>query len=287
VVAQTQTFNPLAYKEATREQWQQAADAWHQWTPTIRKWFADATQAMIEMGEMTSGSRVLEVAAGAGEPAFTFARHVGPSGYVLATDISSNLVELMRRSAADQELANVEARVMDGENLDLPDSSFDVVSSRVGLIYFPNQQRALEESRRVLRSGGKVVACVYTTGERNPFFAIPVSIIRRRAQLPQPLPGQPGPFSLGGDGVLEEAFRKAGFRDIESRIVPSPLKMSSTAEYLRFIRESFGALHQMLSGLPVEEHESVWDEVEQELRQFEGPDGFNGPCEMIVAAGVA
>jgi hypothetical protein len=143
------------------------------------------------------------------------------------------------------------------------------------------------ESRRVLRSGGKVVACVYTTGERNPFFAIPVSIIRRRAQLPQPLPGQPGPFSLGGDGVLEEAFRKAGFRDIESRIVPSPLKMSSTAEYLRFIRESFGALHQMLSGLPVEEHESVWDEVEQELRQFEGPDGFTGPCEMIVAAGVA
>jgi SAM-dependent methyltransferase len=281
----TQTFDPVKYKETTREQWQQAAGAWQRWTPTIQTWFAEATQAMIELGNITTGSRVLEVAAGAGEPAFTFARHVGPTGHVLATDISANLIELTSRAAVEQGLTNVEARVMDGENLDVADESFDAVTSRVGLIYFPDQHRALTESHRVLRSGGRVVACVYATAEQNQFFSIPISVIRRRAQLPPPLPGQPGPFSLGAPGVLEDALNRAGFRAIESRSVPSPLKMASAAEFLRFARESFGALHQMLIGLPEAERHSVWEEIEAELRQFEGPTGFTGPCEMIVAAG--
>lgn len=279
------TFDPAAYKTTTREQWQQAAAAWQRWTPTIQTWFTDATEAMIDLGHITTGSRVLEVAAGAGEPAFTFARSVGPTGSVLATDIAPNLVELTRQAAAEQGLSNVETRVMDGEHLDLPDESFDAVTSRVGLIYFPNQHQALQEARRVLRSGGRVVACVYGTAEQNRFFSIPISVIRRRAQLPPPLAGQPGPFSLGGPGVLADALTRAGLRDVESRSIPSPLRMASAGEFVRFARESFGALHQMLIGLPETERESVWQEIEDELRQFDDADGWTGPCEMIVAAG--
>jgi SAM-dependent methyltransferase len=280
-----QTFDPDRYKQTTREQWQQAAAAWQRWTPTLQTWFAPATDAMIELGQLTRGSRVLDVAAGAGEPACTFARVVEPTGSVLATDIAPNIVELARRAAAEQGLTQVEARVMDGEQLELPDAAFDAVTSRVGLIYFPNRQRALAEARRVLRVGGRIVACVYTTAEQNGFFSIPIDIIRRRAQLPPPLAGQPGPFSLGEPGVLDAAFAEAGFQDIESRRISAPLRMASAAEYLRFARESFGALHQMLAGMPEAERQSVWDEIKHALRQFEGPDGFTGPCELIVAAG--
>jgi SAM-dependent methyltransferase len=269
-----QTFDPDRYKETTREQWQQAAAAWQRWTPTLQTWFEPATQAMIELGKLTRGSRVLDVAAGAGEPVCTYARVVGSTGSVLATDIAPNIVELARRAAAEQGLTQVEAR-----------AAFDAVTSRVGLIYFPNRQRALTEARRVLRVGGRFVACVYTTAEQNEFFSIPISIIRRRAQLPPPLPGQPGPFSLGEPGVLDAALADAGFQDIESRRIAAPLRMASAADYLRFARESFGALRQMLVGLPNAERQSVWDEIEHELRQFEGPDGFTGPCELLVAAG--
>ena len=157
--------------------------------------------------------------------------------------------------------------------------------SRVGLIYFPDQQRALTGMLRALEPGAKIAAVVYSTPEKNKFFSIPVSIIRRRAQLPPPLPGQPGPFSLGGNGVLEEAYRQAGFREVRTQIVPSPLRLPSSAECVRFERESFGALHQMLSGLPESERGAVWEEIEEELRQFEGADGFEGQCEMVVGAG--
>src|SRR5689334_8251103 len=210
-----QPFDAQRYKDTARDQWQDTAAAWHRWTPTIQEWLGPATAAMFDMAGVGPGARVLDIAAGAGEPTISAARRVTPAGSVLAIDISANILEFAAESAREQGLTNVETKVMDGEHLTLPDASFDAAISRVGLIYFPDQQRALAETRRVLRPNGRFAAMVYTTPERNGFFSIPIGIIRRRAQLPPPLPGQPGPFSLGGDGVLADAFRRAGFRDVE------------------------------------------------------------------------
>ena len=138
---------------------------------------------------------------------------------------------------------------------------------------------------RVLKPGGKVAAIVYSTPEKNKFFSLPVSIIRNRAKLPPPLPGQPGPFSLGSEGVIEKAFTQAGFVNVKSELVNSPLLLSSAKECVRFEKESFGALHQMMSSLTESEKESVWNEIQKELEQFESENGFSGPCEMVVAVG--
>lgn len=281
------TFDPVKYKETTREQWQTAADAWHRWRPTLEEWLGPATETMLDMAGIRQGSRVLDVAAGAGGQTLRAASRVGPLGYVLATDISPRILHFISEDARETGSKQVEWREMDGENLDLlQEASFDAVISRVGLIYFPDQQKALVGMHRVLKPGGRVAAIVYATADHNKFFSLPVSIIRQRAQLPPPLPGQPGPFSLGGPGILEEAYKKAGFHNIETRIIPAPLRMTSAAECLRFERESFGALHQMLSGLGESEREAAWEEIHQQLREFEGPEGFEGPCELIIGVGV-
>ncbi len=283
----TPTFDPAKYKDTTTQQWQAAAEAWHRWAPTLAEWLGPSTATMLDMAGVRIGSRVLDVAAGAGEQTLVAARRVGPDGHVLATDISSNILEFAAAEARTAGLSNVETRVMDGENLDELDAdSFDAVISRVGLIYFPDQQKALTGMLRVLKPGGRIGAIVYSTADKNQFFSIPITIIRRRAELPPPLPGQPGPFSLGAPGVLEEAFRTAGFRDIETRVVSAPVRMASAADCVRFERESFGALHQMMSSLSEAEREETWQEIEQELKQFETGDGFEGPCEMVVGSGV-
>ena len=242
-------FDAARYKETTREQWQAAASAWNNWSPLLRAWLGPATEIMLDMANVGRGHRVLDVAAGAGDQTLQAAERVGPSGYVLATDISSNILAFAAENASRAGHRNVDTKVLDGEDLDVPEGTFDAVISRVGLIYFPDQQEALAGMKRALKPGGRVAAIVYSTAENNRFFSIPVSVIRRRANLPPPLPGQPGPFSLGGAGVLEEAFRKAGFRNVESRIVPAPVRMTSAAECVRFEKELFGALHQMLAGL--------------------------------------
>jgi SAM-dependent methyltransferase len=240
---------------------------------------------MLDLAGVGPGARVLDVAAGAGGQSIAAARRVGPAGAVLATDISSRILEHAERQASAAGVANIATKTMDGEEIDVEAGVYDAVISRVGLIYFPDQQAALTGMLRALRPGGRAAAVVYSTPERNEFFSIPVSIIRRRAQLPPPAAGQPGPFSLGADGVLAAAFERAGFHDVEIRTVPAPLRMPSAAECLRFERESFGALHQMLGGLDESGRDAAWAEIESELVRFEGPHVFEGPCELLVAAG--
>ena len=278
-------FDPVQYKTTTRAQWEQAAEAWHRWGPFIEDWLGPATQRMLDAAGVTTGSRVLDVAAGAGGQSLAAARRVGPTGYVLATDISPTILTFAAKAAAEAGLTTVGTQELDGERLDVAAESFDAVISRVGLIYFPDQQAALAGMRRALRPGGRLSAVVYSTADRNGFFAIPVGIIRRHAQLPPPAPGQPGPFSLGAAGVAEQALVAAGFSDIVVETVPSPLRMASAAECVRFERESFGALHTMLAGLPEAQRQAAWDEIGEALAEFEGPDGFVGPCEMLVVSG--
>jgi SAM-dependent methyltransferase len=242
---------------------------------------------MLDMAGVGLGSRVLDVAAGAGDQTLHAAKRVGPSGFVLATDISSKILEFAQQNALSKGYQNVSTRVLDGENLDVEPASFDAAISRVGLIYFPDRQKALTGMHKALKPGGRLGAIVYSTADRNQFFSIPVSIIRRRANLPPPAPGQPGPFSLGGEGVLREALTRAGFQNVQERRVPAPLKMKSAAECLRFEKESFGALHTMLAALDQTGKEAAWHEIESDLRQFESVSGFEGPCELIVISGSA
>lgn len=277
-------FDPVKFKETTRQQWDSAAEAWDNWGPFLHQWLGPSTEAMFDMMELKIGDSVLDIAAGAGEQSISAARRVGPSGRVLATDISSKIIDRAAEAARSAGFKNIETRVMDGENLDVPPESFNGVISRVGLIYFPNQQKALTGMKNALKSGGRIGAIVYSKPELNGFFSIPVSIIRRRAQLPPPQAGQPGPFSLGSPGVIEKAFQDVGFKNIQVRTVLSPIHLSSAAECVRFEKESFGALHQMMSSLSAEEKEETWTEIHSELSKFESHGkGFIGPCEMIVA----
>ena len=282
----TAVFDPTKYKETTRAQWQSAAEAWHRWGPALERWLGPATEQMFDMAGIRTGNFVLDVAAGAGGQSLAAARRVGPSGHVLATDISPKILEYSAQAAQAAGLTQLSTQELDGENLDVPADHFDAVISRVGLIYFPDQKKALAGMRRALKPGGRVAAIVYSTAENNKFFSIPVSIIRRRAQLPPPLPGQPGPFSLGGPDVLQGALEQAGFREVQTRTVPVPLLMPSAADCVRFESESFGALHQMLSGMGDAEKNAAWAEIESQLTQYETASGFAGPCEMVIGVGV-
>jgi SAM-dependent methyltransferase len=279
-------FDPIQYKTTTRQQWEDAAEAWHRWGPTIETWLGPATERMLDAAGVTRGSRVLDVAAGAGGQSIAAARRVAPNGQVVATDISPTILTYAAKAAAEAGVTNIQVVEADGEDLAvLTASSFDAAISRVGLIYFPDQQRALAGIRRALTDGGRFAAIVYATADRNEFFSIPVSIIRERANLPAPQPGQPGPFSLGRPEVLEEVLRTAGLRDITVERVPAPLRLPTAADCVRFERDSFGALHQMLAGVPEDERATVWTDIERALGAFETDHGFEGPCEMLVAAG--
>jgi SAM-dependent methyltransferase len=250
----------------------------------IDDWLREGTDLMLDLAQVQAGDRVLDVAAGAGGQSFAAARRVGPKGEVLATDVAENLVRYLERDAAAAGLTQVRAAVMDGEDLRVPRGRFDAVICRLGLMYLPDREAALSGMGAALRPGGRLGAIVFSTPEANRFFSVPASIIRRAAQIPPPLPGQPGPFSLGTPDVLRHEIDAAGFVDVDVRALPAPLRLASATECVRFERESFGALHQMLAGLSVDAQAAVWREITDALTEFEGPDGFVAPCELLVVA---
>ena len=280
----TAVFDAATYKETTRAQWQDAADAWHRYDPVFDRWLGGATETMLDLAAVGPGGRVLDIAAGSGGQTIAAARRTGEAGAVLATDISPNVLDRAEAAARAAGLANVATRVMDGERLEVEPGSFDAAVSRLGLMYMPDKQRALGEAGAALRRGGRYAAVVFAEPELNRFFSVPVAIIRERAKLPPPAPGLPGPFSAVRIGELLE---EAGFVDIEVRRIQAPLRLETAAECVQLERDSFGALHQMLAGLPPAEQDDVWEEIGLALSEFEGPRGFSGPCELIVAGGAA
>lgn len=279
-------FDPVAYKQAVKDEWERAAQGWHHWIPAINAWLQGATETMLDRAEVKDGSRVIDIAAGDGGQSVAAAGRVGSSGEVLATDIAPEFVKLANAVASRLGLTQLKAEVMDAEALTLPDNRFDAAISRLGLMYLPNLRTGLLEIKRVLRPGGRISAIVFTSAEKTPFFSIPVKLIQERRGLPAPEPGQPGPFSLGPAGVLAGSFEAAGYRDVREQVVEAPLRFASANECVRWRREASGTMQQMLSGLDEAAKENIWNEVEEALRQFETPDGFESPCELLICSAI-
>lgn len=211
---------------------------------------------------------------------------MGNIGSVLATDIAPEFVKLANSVASTMGLAQLKAAVMDAEQLTLPDDEYDAVISRLGLMYLPNLQQSLLEMKRVLHSGGRISAVVFTTAKKTPFFLIPARLIREKRGLSPPDPNRPGPFSLGAPGALASEFKTAGYKDVQERILAAQLRFASAKECVRWRREASGTMLQMLGGLNEDAKERIWIEVEDALSQFESSRGFESPCELLIRSGV-
>jgi SAM-dependent methyltransferase len=220
-----------------------------------------------------------------GDLAVMTARRVGASGFVLATDISADMLNLAAETVREAGFTNVEIRIMDAENIELAPASFNAALCRSALMHFPNAAKALAGVHRVLKPSGKFAVTVFSTAEKNPFHGLPLSIASRLAKMPLPALGQPGMFALSDPRVLEQCYKEAGFRDVAVRAVPVQRRFLSTAEAVSAMRDSFPRLQVLLDKLGDADRGVAWSEIEQQLSQFEGPNGFNAPGEWLIAVG--
>jgi ubiquinone/menaquinone biosynthesis C-methylase UbiE len=243
------------------------------------------TEMMLDLAKIQVGDRVLELAAGMGDLAVMTARRLGPNGYVLATDISDSMLKYAADSAREAGVTNVETRVMDAGNLDIAPDSFNAVLCRFALMLFPNAAKALAGVYRALKPTGRFAVTVWSTAEKNPFHGRPLAIVSRLAKIPAPQPGQPGLFTLSGQGVLEECYAKAGFHNVAVRTFSVQRRFPSTVEAIEALKDSFPRLKVLMDKLSDTDRELAWREIERQISQFEGPNGFEAPGEWLVGVG--
>jgi SAM-dependent methyltransferase len=281
----TRGADPQAFKAKAREQWDRSAQGWNDHTPQIRAWLRAGTDAMLDMAGVRLGGKVLDVAAGAGDQTLDIARRVGPSGQVLCTDLSPEILSLALANAERAGLHNVTTLVADGEALPVESGAFDSAVCRLGLMLFPEPRRALRELHRATRPGGGVCVMVFGRPDRNPCITTLMATALKHAGLPPPDPSQPGGLlSLGRPGLLDKMFKDAGFHAIATTTVDAPFRLPSAHHYIDFVRSSASPIQQILGRLGPEAAKAAWQDIGTQLAQFATEGAWIGPNELLLTA---
>jgi SAM-dependent methyltransferase len=271
----------------TPEKWgrKESADWWSAGQARRQETLGAVTEMMLDLAGVQLGSRVLDVAAGTGESTLMAARRIGPVGHVLAADRSASMLNVAAEAARREGLTNVETRVMDAEDLTLESDSFDAVISRIALMLFPNRVKALSEMRRVLKPGGKISVIVFSALDKNPYHGVLYETVRRLGNIPLPAKGEPWMYALGESGALEDVFRRADFLNVSVHAVPIQRRLPSADAAVENMRKGAGDTRELMNRLNETDQERAWAEITEQFKQFEGPNGFEIPGEVLIGVG--
>jgi enediyne biosynthesis protein CalE5 len=261
------------FRSGQRQQWDTASAGWRRWNDLIDQASSGISDRLVELAGVEPGGRVLDVAAGYGEPSLTAARAVGPEGSVVASDISAGMLAYGRERAAAAGIENIEFVESDAMLLEFPADSFDAALSRWGIIFDPDGEGAAARVRGFLKSGARMAIASWGPPERVPFLAIPMRTAMQRLGVEPPPPGTPGPLSRPTPEAIGGLLEGGGFSDVAVEEADASFEWESAEEFTTFIREIAPPITAMLAPHPEEEQKATWDAITEAARAQAGEDG--------------
>ena len=209
------TLDSAEFRDGQRQQWNSAATGWRKWSELIDEAASGISDRLVELAGVGPGARVLDVAAGYGEPSLTAARAAGAEGRVVATDISPEMLAFGRERAAGAGIENIEFVESDAASLSFEKESFDAALSRWGIIFEPDAEAAAARIRTFLKPGARMAISSWGPPDRVPMLGMPMRTAMQRLEMPPPPPGMPGPLSRPTFEALGGVLEAAGFSDVE------------------------------------------------------------------------
>jgi SAM-dependent methyltransferase len=281
---ESRMLDPVEFRDGQRKQWNSAATGWRKWSELIDGAASGISTRLVELAGVEPGSRVLDVAAGYGEPTLTAARAVGPEGSVVASDISPEMIAFGRERAAAAGLQNIEFVESDAAGLEFPKKSFDAALSRWGIIFEPDGEAAGRRIRDFLVPGARMAISSWGTPDRVPFLAIPMRTAMERLQVAPPPPGTPGPLSRPTPETLGGLLKAAGFSDVEVEEADVSFVWESPEEFTTFIREIAPPITAMLAPHPKDVQDETWAAITEATRQAAADDGSVSFSNLVLLA---
>jgi ubiquinone/menaquinone biosynthesis C-methylase UbiE len=276
------------FRAKQQDQWNGAAGGWNQYSGYMDEHARDAADRIVEMAGIEEGDRVLDVAAGYGEPSLTASRKVGPDGNVVATDISAEMLNYGRQRAAANGVENIEFMHSDANSLDFPAESFDAAVSRWGIIFDPDGEGAAANVRGFLKPGSRFAISSWGPPERVPFLAVAMKTAMQKLDVPPPPPGTPGPLSRPTEEAIGGLLEGGGFSDIEVQELELTFPFESAEEYVMYTKAIAAPIVAMISPHPEEVQRETWEAIADAAREHAEDDGrINFTNQVLVAAGQA
>ena len=199
-------MNPDLQRRVQRYGWDKAAEYYEKsWQAQLKP----AHDLLMKNSKVQNGEKIIDIAGGTGLVSFRLSEKAGETGNVLATDISDEMVVIGNNLCESNKLQNLSFERMDAENLASEDNTFNLATCALGLMYFPNPEKALSEMFRVIKPGGRTAVAVWGSRKKCGWADL-FPIVDKRVNTDV----CPMFFNLGEGEVIKYLFENAGFRDI-------------------------------------------------------------------------
>ncbi|MGB0035272.1 MAG: class I SAM-dependent methyltransferase [Candidatus Acidiferrales bacterium] len=275
------------FREHLRKEWtdDKTIAAWRKWHAHIAHFTRPATDGLLETAQIQPGMRVLDLASGVGDPALSLSVAVGPSGHVTATDFGPGMLAFAEEQAKTKGLTNIEFRQANAESLPFSSKSFDRVTCRFGIMFFPDVAKALRECLRVLKPGGRATFVAWGKKDQ-PFLTTTVSILLKYVEVPPPDPDAPNAFMYGERDRLRRTLEAAGFRDVREEVRSVPGRWMGTPEkYWQQFSEVAAPFRPLIEKLTPEARGKAVCEILAELGKFWDGKNLTMPLEIVIGTG--
>jgi ubiquinone/menaquinone biosynthesis C-methylase UbiE len=276
-----------------RQNWDNVARGWQKWWKTFEKDAQKVNERLVEIAEIKQGDRVIDIATGIGEPAITAAKKVGVEGYVLATDISPQMLAIAKERAVSLGLQNiVEFKEVDAEKIfDLqqqqPLSPFAAVLCRWGLMFFPNLASTLTNIYKLLSSGGRIAAAVWSEPAKVPKLYTAIDIVTQKLGISSTTAYAHyneilSPFSLANINIVNKALVDAGFKDIQTEYLKITFEFLSAEDYTDFAKQIIAPIHNLLTNETEKRKEQILKAITEEVARRYYIDDDNNSAGSVV-----
>jgi ubiquinone/menaquinone biosynthesis C-methylase UbiE len=243
------------------------------------------TNALVDYAQPRPGMKVLDLASGTGEPAISLALAVGEQGHVTALDLSADLLQIAQKRARARNLTNFTAQQCDAHSLPFADNSFDLATSRFGVMFFRDPELALRELRRVLRPGARAGFLAWGSFDQ-PYWLSMMGVVHRHVGGDLIEPGGPNPFRFAESGSLSKVLRAAGFNDIGEETKTLPWAWPGPAEEVweqnRAVAVPFRA---MLDRVPDHQWPQIHAEVLKAVSKYSDGESIAFGATVVLASG--
>ena len=268
-----QAVDAVEFRDGQRQQWKKGAEGWRKWSEFIDAATAPVSERMVELAGVRPGSRVLDVAAGYGEPSLTAAAKAGTEGKVVATDIAPEMLAYGRERAGAVGLENLEFIESEAASLDFPPESFDAALSRFGIIFEPEAEAAAARVRGFLVPGSKMVISSWGPPERVPFIGVPMGTAMRTLGVDPPPPGTPGPLSRPTAEALGGLLEGGGFSDVGVEETEVRFEWESAEQFVAMIKDTVPPLVAMIEKNAPDDPDRAWDAILGAVKERPSDDG--------------
>jgi len=265
--------------------WASVASGWGEHADYTDERGASITEKLLQLSDPRPGDRVLELACGPGGLGLAAAERVLPGGEVVLSDVVAEMTSIAAQRAEARGLTNVTTAVLDLEQIDQPDESYDIVLCREGLMFAVDPGGAAQEIRRVLRPAGRVALAVWGPRDRNPWLGAVLDSVRAQLGAPIPPPGIPGPFALEDAGRLTSVLEGADLSAVTVSELDVPLRIGSFEEWWERTTALAGPLAKMLESLHPDAAQELRARAQEAAKPYQTAAGLEFPGVTLVGSG--